>query len=452
MFPRQSEVLTYLRRLGYTGTVDDCTYNYLRDLTGQTGLALPDLISYYLGTLGYTGSLNDRIAKLEASGVPLFSGVQASFSYKMLALPAYMTALGFTYTRNSPKTVYQNNALVTLAANQFGTTYDSVTGLHAFEAEPAATNLATNSAGAAATWTVSNVTDAGTPITGFAASLAFGDNSVTRTAYKSIVTTDGVTYTNSIFVQMDDGGAPVIGTTSTSGDFSLVLEGDVATANTLVKRIGTTNIYRVSASKAAVAPINNNNGIAKYTTQSARTFRVVGIQVETGSRATSYIATAGATVTRAADVLSDPTANIPGFSASGYTLVVDGRRDVVTGVNGFVAEVGDGSASNRALILLNTTNVVNAQTIVGGASQAAVTGGTYASGRFKAAYSVQANSFKFADNGTGRTEDTAGTMPAVTTLGIGCRAAGSEQLNGYIYGFKLIPVALNQAQTTAQTS
>lgn len=379
-------------------------------------------------------------------------GADISFNGPMLALPYSLQRLGFTYVRNSLKTVYQGGSLVTLAANQFGTTYDAVTGLHAFEAEPAATNLATNSAGAAATWTVSNVTDAVTPISGFAASLAFGDNSVQRSATKPISVTSAATYSISIFLEMDDASAPVIGATNATGDVSITLNGVIATANLLVKRMGIGNLYRISGSIVASATASHAAGLTKYVGQSAKTFRVIGIQVETDSRATSYIATAGATVTRAADVLSCAVANIPGFSAAGYTLVMDARRDVVTGANGFAIEVGDATASNRSFIILNTSNTSNAQTIVSGSGQASISGGTYASSRFKSAYSAQANSFKSADNGTGRTEDTAGTMPAVTKLGIGCRTSGNEQFNGFIYGFKLIPVALNQAQTTALTS
>jgi len=149
-------------------------------------------------------------------------------------------------------------------------------------------NLTTNSEGAAATWSPAlNVTDAGTSITGFGASLAFGDNSVPRLAYKAVATVDATRYTLSVFVQMDDGLAPVVGINDTSGDFSLVIEGDVAKLNATVQHIAG-SLYRVSVGKVAVAPINANNGILKNTTQSARTFRVAGIQLEEGTTATTY--------------------------------------------------------------------------------------------------------------------------------------------------------------------
>lgn len=380
-------------------------------------------------------------------------GADISFNGPMLAMPYSLQRLGFTYVRNSLKTVLQNNAFVTLAANQFGTTYDAVTGLNAFEAEPAATNLALNSAGAAATWTVSNVTDAGTPITGFAASLAFGDNSVLRTAKKTVSVTNTATYCASIYIEMDDGGAPVIGSSTATGDMCIVLSaGGVFSLSLVTTRVGTTNLYRVSGTRVASATGAADVTVSKYTTQSARSFRVVGIQVETGSRATSYIATAGSTATRAADVLSTATANIPGFNAAGYTLVVDGRADVATGTLRYDLSVNDGTANNFAAITRQAASTVGTDVVSGGVSQAPINEVSPGTARRKVAYSVAANSFLRAVNGVAGTADVSGSMPvAPTTLNIG-HHLGASQTNGFIYGFKLIPVALNQAQTTALTS
>lgn len=379
-------------------------------------------------------------------------GADISFNGPMLALPYSLQRLGFTYVRNSLKTVYQGNALVTLAANQFGTTYDAVTGLHAYEAEPAATNLATNSEGAAATWVVSNVTNAGTPISGFAASLAFGDNSVQRSARKNISHAAGTAYSISVFVQMDDGLAPVLGVTTSTGDFYLYgPDGGLCTLNPLVINIAN-GLYRVSAARVAAGTATTLIGVIKSTAQSARTFRVIGIQVETGSRATSYIATDGSTRTRAADVLSTATANIPGFNAAGYTLVVDFREDISWAAgNRRIMSINDGTTNNRANIVSSGTTYIT-QVTSGGAAQAFVTSGTVSTARRKMAHSVTLDASLSALDGAARTADTSLTMPVgLTTLNVG-HETGVEPLNGFIYGFKLIPVALNQEQTTGQTT
>jgi len=221
----------------------------------------------------------------------------------LTALPAILTALNATYTRNSVKNVVQNGALVSLAANQFGTSYDPVAGTYGYVPEPAATNLCTNSDGAASTYTCSNTAD-GTAVTGFTNGIAFGDNSVQRSATKAISVTSGTVYSISFFVLMNDGNAPVVGTTNILGDFSIALNGVIAT--TKLERLIGSSVYRVSASITASATASHAAGCIKYTGQSARTFRITGIQVETGLRATSYIATTGSTATRAADVLTVP--------------------------------------------------------------------------------------------------------------------------------------------------
>jgi len=81
-----------------------------------------------------------------------------NFDEKLTALPARLTALSATVLRATTKCVLQDRALVALSSNQFGTTYDPVTGKYAYLAELAATNLATYSEGAAANWGfISNV-------------------------------------------------------------------------------------------------------------------------------------------------------------------------------------------------------------------------------------------------------------------------------------------------------
>lgn len=222
----------------------------------------------------------------------------------LTALPAILTALNATYTRNSVKNVVQNGALVALSANQFGTSYDPVAATYGYVPEPAATNLATNSDGNAATYgSRTNVAD-GTAVPGFTNGIAFGDNSVERTAYKLINGTIGVVYSVSVFVIMDDGGAPVVSSNYISGDMRIMVDGYGTTAG-VTRHIGN-GVYRISASFTTITGGIRGYGVTKQTGQSARTFRITGIQVETGLRATSYIATTGSTASRSADVLAVP--------------------------------------------------------------------------------------------------------------------------------------------------
>ena len=151
-------------------------------------------------------------------------------------------------------------------------------------------NLVTYSEGAIAQYhTAVNVTDAATSITGYAASVQFGDNSVLRALYKSYVPKSGSTYTISVIVQMDDNSPPVVGLSNSSGDFCLVSSARVTTGTPVVTSLGG-NVYRVSSSFVTPDTLSDW-GVIKYTTQSSKGFRITAIQVNEGSVAQNYIRT-----------------------------------------------------------------------------------------------------------------------------------------------------------------
>ena len=358
---------------------------------------------------------------------------------------------GLTYTNSSTTRAYWDAAGTRQAAAANVPIFETLGGVlqgMRWEMEQR-TNLATNSEGAAATWsTASNVTDAGTSITGFSASLAFGDNSVGRTAYKTAVTVDATRYTISAFVQMDDGLAPVVGINATSGDFSLVIEGDVATLNATVQHIAG-SLYRVSVGKVTVAPISNNNGILKYTTQSARTFRVAGIQLEAAASASSYIQTAAAAVTRQPDVLT-ATAITPWYNQSEGTVLFEGivaDVSVIRGIFGFSDATGDQrnsgyiAASAGTLVqLVNVSAVTQGQCVTANA----VTAGSV----FKSAFAYKANAFANTLNGGTVAVDNVGTVPTVDRLRLGDRFPTLlSPFMGYARRFQYYNTRLPNAQT-----
>ena len=151
-------------------------------------------------------------------------------------------------------------------------------------------NLVTHSEGVVSTLDSSLVvTDAGTTITGYANSIQFGDNTVTRLAYKLYTHKIGATYTISVIVQMDDNSAPVVGLNNSSGDFCLVGSSRVTTSTPVVTSLGG-NVYRVSSS-LVTTNTPPSWGVVKYTTQSSKGFRITGIQVNEGSVVQNYIRT-----------------------------------------------------------------------------------------------------------------------------------------------------------------
>ena len=149
-------------------------------------------------------------------------------------------------------------------------------------------NLLTMSEGNVTTYSNrTQVVDAPSSIVGFDNSVYFGDNSVGRYAYKFNYTpTIGVTYNLSLFIEMEDGGLPIIGSSNTTGDFSLVINNAIVTSGYAVTHISG-DIYRVNCFKTATS-VNKNMGVVKYTGQSARKFKISGIQLTEGADLLPY--------------------------------------------------------------------------------------------------------------------------------------------------------------------
>lgn len=359
---------------------------------------------------------------------------------------------GLTYTNSSTARAYWDSTGTRRSAVANEPIFETLNGVAMgmrWEME-ARTNLATNSEGAAATWTVFNVSDAGTPIAGFSASLRFGDNSVLRYAYKDFTTVDATRYTVSVFVQMDDGGAPVVGALSTAGDFSLIIEGDIAQLDIKVQKIAG-SLYRVSASRTAVAPILIYNGVVKYTTQSARTFRVIGIQLEAASSASSYIPTAGSAVIRQPDVLT-ATSISPWYRQDEGTVVFEGAQTDVTHSSGARAlwQFDGGSNANRVLAYMTSaaSPALVSRVDVSSVAQATMTSAntSTAGSTFKTATAYKVNDFGSSLNGGAVSTDASGSVPTTSTLGFGSAFGGTSPFMGYARRFQYYNRRLTNSQ------
>ena len=154
--------------------------------------------------------------------------------------------------------------------------------------EPACYNLLTQSEGNMATYpSRGNVSNAPISIVGFDNSIEFGDNSVARATYKLFTPTIGTTYNISCFIEMEDGGIPVIGLNNSSGDFRLLIGDGIVTLGNIVELVSG-NLYRVSGVRTATTSTLGSFGIVKYTTQSARKFKISGIQLTEGADLKPY--------------------------------------------------------------------------------------------------------------------------------------------------------------------
>lgn len=213
--------------------------------------------------------------------------------------------------------------------------------------EGQATNGFPSSDGDLATFSIAGgVTAATTPISGFTNSVQFGDNSEVRFAYKTFTQVPGTIYTLSVFVQMDDNGAPVVSGSPASGDFSLIISLTVAPPLSVTSVGG--NVYRVSA--FITADTTGVHGVAKYTTQSSRGFRVTGFQIEAGPVATSYIPTTTVAVTRAADLPNvDGQRLLDFYNNEGGVLYVE-ATPLAAAVSAVAASLNDGTLANSIRI------------------------------------------------------------------------------------------------------
>ena len=134
--------------------------------------------------------------------------------------------------------------------------------------------------------------------------IKFGDNSQTRYRYFTGTIANSTEYVISAFVIMDDLSEPVLGTGTTTGDFSLRIGGQSSNTGNLPNVNMGNNIYRVSSVITSSAS-GGTTGLLKYNSQSNKGFRVVGLQLEQQSYATSYIPTNGATNTRLQDIATN---------------------------------------------------------------------------------------------------------------------------------------------------
>ena len=204
------------------------------------------------------------------------------------------------FTRASTATRVNESGLIESVAANVPRLDNFQGGCSSLLLEPQRTNLILNSEGVLANYNtkIGNLTDASTSINSFANSIQVGDNSVLSALYKSTQSwAAGPTYSFSFFVQMDDNSQPIIGLNATTGDFAIIVGGVLNNTTAKITRVNSTDTYLVSVSTTRNGG-SASYGIIKYTTQSAKPFRITAMQNELGSYATSYIPTTSTAVTR----------------------------------------------------------------------------------------------------------------------------------------------------------
>lgn len=176
-------------------------------------------------------------------------------------------------------------------------------------------------------------------------------------------------------------------------------------------------------------------------------------QIEAGAFATSYIPTAAATVTRAADIATMAGTNFSswynqsaGTFVAGMDTLYSNASDLASIRSVFTADDGTANNLNR---IYQYANLYGANTTVGGVSQAdiplsVVPINTPAT----AAYAYAVNDFSAASNGTLGTPDTSGSLPTPTRLSIGA----TVPVNGHVRFLTYYPQRLPDTTLQALTS
>ena len=249
---------------------------------------------------------------------------------------------------------------------------------------------------------------------GFSNCIKFGDDSSLRFRYGATVSAT-TQYTISAFVIMDDLSEPLVGVSSVTGDFAFVcggITGGVANENIYYGN----NIYRVSTTLTSGTNANNS-GIIKYTSQSSKGFRVVGLQIEQGSYATSYIPTQGSAVTRLADTC-DNGANEQVINSTEGVLYFEGSEIANDGTFKRISVgTSDNLFANSIQLRYNTAdNSITYQFRVGNVYQADITTTINSTNINKIACVWKTNRFEIWINGIKKAEDTSGSVPPSNTF------------------------------------
>lgn len=180
-------------------------------------------------------------------------------------------------------------------------------------------------------------------------------------------------------------------------------------------------------------------------------------QLELGAIPSSYIPTAGATVTRAAEVCKIATTLFPATAQGPYTIFAKGVMPLynASDVSRVIASLSTNSfAESRYLsriasgaVVANNVTASSGNAVVGNVAVSALAA-------LKAAVRLDLNNTNAAINGTLGTNDTTCAYPsAPTQLNIGnLQDGGTSHWHGWIQQIAVIPVALTDAQLQAVTA
>lgn len=209
-------------------------------------------------------------------------------------------------------------------------------------------------------------------------------------------------------------------------------------------RISCTGTASSTASYIEIWPRSTAGGASSTTGNGTDGALIWGVQLETGSFATSYTPTTTSSSVRSASVCQLAGTGFSGiWNSSEGTLVIEGDS-VASGTTPFVC-LDDNTSSERIEIYGSGTDP-KILVVDGGSTQVDIDAGTISNGTaFKLAFAYKLNDFAVSLNGGAVATDTAGTLPTVDRLRIGSNQAGNY-LNGHIARLRYYPIRLTNAK------
>lgn len=174
---------------------------------------------------------------------------------------------------------------------------------------------------------------------------------------------------------------------------------------------------------------------------SGDSFAIDLVQNENGADKTSPIVTAGASVTRAAELHTALASAFP-YDATKGTVYSEGISYGANNTQRTLWQIDDGTSNERLLGNLSTTGQGQFVITDGGAGVGNSLGGVAAVGVFHrhiATWNVATPRAIVALDGTLGNEDTAFTMPVVTTLRVGTGIVSTAPFNGPIGSLVYVP-------------
>ena len=187
--------------------------------------------------------------------------------------------------------------------------------------------------------------------------------------------------------------------------------------------------YRCAVSATATITATRNTGFSSVASGAVTTLYLYGAQVEGSSYPTSYIiSNSGTSTTRIADAASKTGISSLIGQTEG-TIFINFDKDYAEVSERYLA-IGDGTTSNRIMIIGGTGGSIRGFISNGGAIQFDNSTGS-AVGNHKIALAYAANDIAFYVDGVQIALDTSATIPAVGNFYLGTHEAGfTERLNG----------------------